>query len=104
MLNNLGFKSQQEQEMFLFSKMCGLALGPTKPPIQWMPGILSLGVKWLGDEAELHTVPSLRMSGAISPLLLYTFMAYTVTTFTFYLCFVQNKNLSFSHASVHCMC
>jgi hypothetical protein len=42
--------------MFLFS-MCGVALGPTQPPTQWMTGVLSLGVKWLGDEADLHTVP-----------------------------------------------
>jgi len=45
--------------MFLFS-MCGLAVGPTQPPIQWMTGVLSLGVKWLGDEADLHTAPSFK--------------------------------------------
>lgn len=77
--------------------MCGVALTPTQPPVQQMPGVLSLGVKWLGDLADLHTVPSLRTSGVVSPLLLHTFMAYTVTTFTFYLRFVQNKNLSFCH-------
>jgi len=29
-----------------------LALGPTQPPIQWVPWALSLGVKQLGHEAS----------------------------------------------------
>jgi hypothetical protein len=29
-----------------------MALGPTQPPVQWVPGALSLGVKWLGHEAD----------------------------------------------------
>jgi len=33
------------------------ALGPTQPPIQWVLGALSLGVKWLGHEAD-HSLPS----------------------------------------------
>jgi hypothetical protein len=33
------------------------ALGPTQPPIQWVPGALSLGVKRLGREAE-HSPPT----------------------------------------------
>jgi hypothetical protein len=28
------------------------ALGPTQPPIQWVPGALSLGIKWPGREAD----------------------------------------------------
>jgi hypothetical protein len=35
----------------------GTALGPTRPPIQWVPGALSLGVKWPGREAD-HSLPS----------------------------------------------
>jgi hypothetical protein len=36
-----------------------LAVGPTQPPIQWIPGALSLGVKRPGREADhhLHLVP-----------------------------------------------
>jgi hypothetical protein len=34
-----------------------LALGSTQPPIQWVPGVLSLGVKWQGCEAD-HLLPS----------------------------------------------
>jgi hypothetical protein len=34
-----------------------MALGPTQPPIQWMPGALSLRVKRPGREAD-HSPPS----------------------------------------------
>jgi hypothetical protein len=33
------------------------ALGPTQPPIQWVPGALSLGVKRPGREAD-HSPPT----------------------------------------------
>jgi hypothetical protein len=35
------------------------ALRPTQPPIQWVPGVLSLGVKRSGREADHapHIVP-----------------------------------------------
>jgi hypothetical protein len=39
--------------IFLFT----IALGPTQPPIQWVPGALSLGVKRPGREAD-HSPPS----------------------------------------------
>jgi hypothetical protein len=32
-------------------------VGPTHPPIQWVPGALSLGVKLPGREAD-HSPPS----------------------------------------------
>jgi hypothetical protein len=40
--------------------MSRLALGPTQPPIQYVRGALSLGVKWPGREADHspHLVPS----------------------------------------------
>jgi hypothetical protein len=34
-----------------------MVLGPTQPPIQWVPGVLSLGVKRPGREAD-HSPPS----------------------------------------------
>jgi hypothetical protein len=33
------------------------ALRPTQPPIQWVPGALSMGVKWPGRESD-HSPPS----------------------------------------------
>jgi hypothetical protein len=33
------------------------ALGSTQPPIHWVPGALTPGVKWLGCEAD-HSSPS----------------------------------------------
>jgi hypothetical protein len=39
-----------------------MALGPTQPSIQWVPGALSLGVKRPGREADhyLHLVPRVK--------------------------------------------
>jgi hypothetical protein len=34
-----------------------MTLGPTQPPIQWVPGDLYLEVKWPGREAD-HSPPS----------------------------------------------
>jgi hypothetical protein len=52
------------------------ALGPTLPPIQCVPGVISLGVK--GSRREVnHSPPSraeVKNGGAI-PLLPYVFMA-----------------------------
>jgi hypothetical protein len=52
--------------------------GPTQPPIQWVPGALSLVVKRPGREAD-HSPPSsakVRMRGAIPPLPQFSFMAW----------------------------
>jgi hypothetical protein len=43
--------------IFLFTTASITALGPTEPPIQWVPGALSLWVKWQGREAD-HSPPS----------------------------------------------
>jgi hypothetical protein len=42
---------------FLFTTASRTALGPTQPPIQWIPGFLSLGVKRPVREAD-HSPPS----------------------------------------------
>jgi hypothetical protein len=46
-----------ELGIFLFTTVSRTALGITQPPIQWVPGSLSLGVKWPGREAD-HSPPS----------------------------------------------
>jgi hypothetical protein len=43
--------------ILLFDTVSRSALGPTQPPIRWVPGALSLGVKRLGREAD-HSPPS----------------------------------------------
>jgi hypothetical protein len=48
----LGFDSRRGLGIFLFSTASRPALGSTQPPIQWVPGALSLGVKRLGREAD----------------------------------------------------
>jgi len=37
--------------------MSRLALGPTQPPILWVPWALTTGIKWPGLEAD-HSPPS----------------------------------------------
>jgi hypothetical protein len=53
----LGFDSWRGLGIFLSTTTSRMALGPTQPPIQWVPEALSLGVKQLGHEAD-HSPPS----------------------------------------------
>jgi hypothetical protein len=53
----LGFDSRQGLEIFLFTTASRTALESTKPRIQWASGVLSLGVKRSGREAD-HSPPS----------------------------------------------
>jgi hypothetical protein len=53
----LGFDSRRGLGIFLFTTASRTAVGPTQPPIQWVPWALSLGVKRLGREAD-HSPPS----------------------------------------------
>jgi hypothetical protein len=57
MIGVLGFDSRRGLGIFLFTTASRMALGPTQPPIQWVPGILSLGAKRPGREAD-HSPPS----------------------------------------------
>jgi hypothetical protein len=53
----LRFDSRQGLGVFLFTTASRMALGRTQPPIQWVPGVLSLGVNQPGHEAD-HSHPS----------------------------------------------
>jgi hypothetical protein len=63
-----GFDSQQGQEIFLYFTNSRPTLGPTQPPIQWVPRALSPEVKRRGREAD-HSPPSstVKNGGAIPP-------------------------------------
>jgi hypothetical protein len=52
-----GFDSRQGLGIFLFSTASRPAVGPSQPLIQWVPGVLFLGVKRPGREAD-HSRPS----------------------------------------------
>jgi hypothetical protein len=53
----LGFDSPRGLGIFLFTTASKMALEPTQPPNQWVKGVLSLGVKRPGREAD-HSPPS----------------------------------------------
>jgi hypothetical protein len=51
------FEYRQGMGIFLFTIVSRPTLGPKKPPTQWVPGALTLGLKRLGREAD-HSPPS----------------------------------------------
>jgi hypothetical protein len=51
------FEPRQVLGIFLSTTASRPALGPTQPPIQWVPEALSLEVKWPEREAD-HSSPS----------------------------------------------
>jgi hypothetical protein len=53
----LGFDSQRGMGTFPYLTASRTAQRPTQPPIQWISGALSLGIKWPGRESD-HSSPS----------------------------------------------
>jgi hypothetical protein len=53
---------------FLFPSSSRAVLGPTQPPIQWVPGAISPGVKWPEREAN-HSPPT---SAEVKKMRIYT--------------------------------
>jgi hypothetical protein len=60
---------------FLFSASSRPALGPTQPPIQWVPGVISLGVKRLGRQASPPTSAEVKNTWIYTSTPPYVFMA-----------------------------
>jgi hypothetical protein len=56
-LYDRGFESRQGLGIFLSTTVSRRTMRPTQPPIQWILGALSLGVKRPGREAD-HSPPS----------------------------------------------
>jgi hypothetical protein len=58
MTGRSSFDPRQRQKIFPLSSVSGPALGPTQPPVQWIHGVLSPGVK-RGQGVTLTTHPYL---------------------------------------------
>jgi hypothetical protein len=92
----LGFDSRRGLWIFLFTTVSRTVLGPTRPPIQWVPGTLALGVKRPGREADDSPPSSAEVKNAWSYTFTpqYVFMAWCLVkhrdnfTFFYFICFV----------------
>jgi hypothetical protein len=54
----IGFDPRRRQMIFPLSSVSRPALGPIQPPVQWVPGILSPGVKARPGRDADHSPPS----------------------------------------------
>jgi hypothetical protein len=52
-----GFDPRQGQRIFPPASVFRPALGPTQPPVQWVPGVLSPGVKARPGRDADHSPP-----------------------------------------------
>jgi hypothetical protein len=74
MIGVLGFVSLLGLGIFLFTTVSRTTLGPTQPPIQWVPRVLSLVVKRPGPEADHSSASSAEVKECLE---LYLHSPYT---------------------------
>jgi hypothetical protein len=102
-LQRSGFYPRQEQRIFPLSSISRPALGPTQPPVQWVPGVLSPGVK-RGRGVMLtthpHLVPRSRMSRSYNSSPPSACMACRGTALL-YLLYRLHKGWKFLELNVH---
>jgi len=65
-LHYRGFESRQGLGIFQFTTASRPALGPSQPPLQWVPGALSLGVKRPTHESDHSPLSSAEVKNAWS--------------------------------------
>jgi hypothetical protein len=85
-----GFDPRQGKRIFPLSSVSRPALGPTQPPVQWVPGVFSPGVK-RGRGVTLTTHPHLATRSGMSRS--YTSSppcAYVACSGTALLCLLQS--------------
>jgi hypothetical protein len=90
----LEFDSRPGLGIFLFTTASRTALGPTQPPLQWVPGALYLGVKRPVREADHSPLSSAEVKNA---------WRYTSTPPYFFTawCLVKNRdNFTFTYIGV----
>jgi hypothetical protein len=75
-----GFDS--EQGMFFFTTMSRLALGPTEPPIQWVPGAFHLRAMRPGREADHSLLSNAEVKNVWSSSVLKVFFTMNFKFFT----------------------
>jgi hypothetical protein len=71
--------------IFIYSQLSSLALGPTQPPVQWVPGFFR-GSKVVRHDVDHSSPPSteVKVSGTITLLPLYLFTSWGGTTQSYY--------------------
>jgi hypothetical protein len=103
-LDDRGFDSLQGLGIFLFTAVSRTALGSTQPPIQWVLGTLSLGVKRLGREVD-HSLPSsaeVKNVWSYTSTPQYVFMAWCLVKHRDNLTFTSSNELFYGFFLLSC--
>jgi hypothetical protein len=83
----LRFDSWQRERIFLLASVSRPAMRPTQPPVQWVPGVLSLGLKrgrGVTLTTHAHLVPRSRMGKSYTSSSPSAFMPCSMTDLASY--------------------